>query len=194
MHNLLRTALQRLLQTHLNMLPQTFLLGKNIAATWQNDITYSKLNRLPLSELKNAVKVPCPVNDNNSDKQIATFKRLRHYLNVEEAAVCVKCTRVCPFRAIPFKEMTVKPETTNKAALNDLLSFLISMSQQQEIAYSSLRWASAYKVVVALDPFLKDLHSISAEAFLFRELMKTLESEEKKRLQEKPKRKAELQL
>jgi hypothetical protein len=192
MHAMLRKALTRLLRTHLNMPPQQELLAKNIAATWQYDITYSKLARLPLSELKNALKVPCPVADSaSSENQIATFKRLRHYMTVEEGAVCLKCTRLCPFRAVPFKEMPVKPETTNKAALNDLLSFLISMSQQQEDTYSSLRWASAYKVVVALDPFLKDLPLISTEAFLFREVMKTLENEEKKRLKGKPRRKEE---
>lgn len=86
--------------------------------------------------------------------------------------MCAKCTRVCPFRTVPFKEMSVKPDATNKEALNDLLTFLINMSQQKEDIYSSLRWASAYKVVVALDPFLKDLPLISKEAFLFREIMK----------------------
>lgn len=91
---------------------------------------------------------------------------------VEEAAVCIKCTRVCPFRTVPFKEMPVKADTTNKEALNDLFTFLISMSQQKDNVYSSLRWASAYKIVVALDPFLKDLPMISKEAFLFREVMK----------------------
>lgn len=112
-------------------------------------------------------------------------------MTVEEAAVCAKCTRVCPFRTVPFTEMPVKPETTNKEALNDLFTFLINMSQQKDEAYSSLRWASAYKVVVALDPFLKDLPNISKEAFLFREVMKAFENEENKRLKGKPKRKEE---
>lgn len=129
MHTMLRRALERLLQKHLNMPPQQELLAKNIVSVYQHDITYSKLARLPLSELKNAVKIPCPISeDGSSENQIAVYKRLRYYMTVEEAAVCVKCTRVCPFRTLPFKEMPVKPDTTNKEALNDLLTFLINMS------------------------------------------------------------------
>jgi hypothetical protein len=73
--------------------------------------------------------------------------------------------------------MAVAPETTNKAALHDLLSFLIALAQKQENEYSDLRWNAAYKVVLALDPFLKDLSVISKESLLFREVMKAYEEE-----------------
>lgn len=132
MRALLLQALHRLLETHLAMPPALTLLTKNIASKFKFDITYSKLARLPLSELKNALKVPCPTppaHDNNA--HIALFKRLRHNLQVEESTVCMRCTRDCPFRAVAFKDMPVKPETTNKSALNDLLYFLIALSQHQ---------------------------------------------------------------
>jgi hypothetical protein len=110
MHAMLRNALQQLLQRHLAMPPEVERLAKNIATTWKFDITYSKLTRLPLGELKNALKVPCPTIPNGKeDAQIAAFKRLRQQMTVEEAAVCLKCTRTCPFRDMPFKEMPVKP-------------------------------------------------------------------------------------
>jgi hypothetical protein len=178
MQAMLRRALEAVLQKHLAMKMDVGVLSKNIASTWKFDITYSKLTRLPLSELKTALKVPCPVIENGKEgQQIAAFKRLRERMTVEESAVCLKCTRKCPFRNVSFKEMAVAPETTNKAALHDLLSFLIALAQKQENEYSDLRWNAAYKVVLALDPFLKDLSVISKESLLFREVMKAYEEE-----------------
>ena len=61
MHAMLQKTLQDVLQKHLGMKVEIGLLSKNIAAAWKFDITYTKLTRLPLSELKTALKVPCPV-------------------------------------------------------------------------------------------------------------------------------------
>jgi hypothetical protein len=41
-------------------------------------------------------------------------------------------------------------------------------------------------VVLALDPFLRDIPFISKEALLFRELMKALEEDERRRVKAKP--------
>lgn len=41
------------------------LLPTAITQTFNQDITYSKLNRLPTSEVKNILKIPCPVNNTN---------------------------------------------------------------------------------------------------------------------------------
>lgn len=186
MHAMLRRALHQLLQRRLAIPPDLARLQSSIAAAWKADITYSKLARLPLTELKNALKVPCPTVANGSeDAQIAAFKRLRQNMTVDEASVCLKCSRSCPFRNVAFREMDVKAETTNKAALHDLLFFLIALSQRAEEEHSALRWGSAYKVVLALDPFLRELHFVSKEAFLFREVLKAQEEEER-RLKARP--------
>lgn len=54
---------------------------------------------------------------------------MRHNFAVEEEAVCFKCRRNCPLRAIPFKSLDEKPKTSNKSALHDLLFYLLSLQR-----------------------------------------------------------------
>jgi hypothetical protein len=110
MRALLQQALQRILDAHLAMPPATALLAKSIAGKFKYDITYSKLSRLPLSQLKDALKVPCPTLPGSEEKtQIVIFKRLRQNMKVEESSACQKCAKNCPFRGLAFTEMPEKP-------------------------------------------------------------------------------------
>lgn len=84
-------------------------LASSIAKVYGSDLTYSKLVRLPLSEVKIMLKIPCPIVREESredhENQIAIFKRLRHNYNIDEESICFKCPRVasCNLKNIKFK-------------------------------------------------------------------------------------------
>jgi hypothetical protein len=61
MRKLFATALQKIITEM--QLPNNNRneLAKNIIKTYGNDVTYSKLVRLPLSEVKIMLKIPCPI-------------------------------------------------------------------------------------------------------------------------------------
>jgi len=89
-------------------------LGKQIVTAFEHDITFTKLCRLPDNEVKNMLKIPCPlvqeVKPERNNDQILVFKRLRHYYNVTEEAVCFKCPRAnqCPFRNTKYRDVNIK--------------------------------------------------------------------------------------
>jgi len=84
-------------------------LVKHISQIYGNDLTYTKLVRLPLSEVKIMLKIPCPIikedSKDNHENQIAIFKRLRHNFNIDEESICFKCPRAgsCSLKNIKFK-------------------------------------------------------------------------------------------
>lgn len=143
-----------------------------VTKIYKHDIPFSKLSRLPASEVKTMLKIPCPLAPGLGKEEVAestaVFKRLRHNFTVEEESVCFKCSRQCPVRRTPFKQLEVKLQTNNKSALHDLLLFLFALQQTPEAECSQLRWSAAYKTTASLAVLLQDYKILGAESLLFR--------------------------
>lgn len=159
-----------------------------VVKEFKSDVPYSKLCRLPTSEVKTMLKVPCPLSTQltpaDTAEHTAVFKRIRYQFNVEEEPVCSKCQRQCPVRNIPFKQLNYQLQTSNKSALHDLLLFAISLQKMPENSYSQLRWSAAYKTMTSLEILLRDFKILGRESLLYREVMKHLEALEKKNMKQ----------
>jgi hypothetical protein len=71
--------------------------------------------------------------------------------------------------------MDQMPRTTNKAALHDLILYLLSLHRCHPGSYSALRWGAAFKVTASLQILLRDYKILSRESLLFRDVLRQLE-------------------
>lgn len=166
-------------------------LVDSIAKTFGNDITYSKLVRLPTSEVKIMLKTPCPTIQEPSaeanQNQLIIFKRLRHNYKIDEVSTCIKCPRAdrCPLKAVGFKDLTVQSKVSNKAALHDFLFFFLSLEGQEEDSYSQMRWSAAYKTISSFGVLISNFSILSRESLLFREVLKHYDHEERQLMEQR---------